>query len=301
MNFDISTYDVVFLSYDEPNADTNYEQARKFIHNLQRVHGVKGSDTAHKACANLAKTDRLVIIDGDNYLIENPLNQRIEIENITDSKSVVLSWPSCNIINGLIYGNGSIKCWDKQQLLDNKTHENSDLDDDRNQIDFCWGLNYYAIDKHYSYVHNNKTKLQAFRAGFREGVKLSLEQGKREFNLRKLSRNNLHRLTTWMSVGDHVENGIWAILGAWHAVDLVYNLDWDITNVRNFDYLNNYFYENVNHIHHDEVLNQVEKIKLNLPEYFNNISILSPDISSNAALNQVNPKRQLSTVKVYEI
>jgi hypothetical protein len=124
MNFDISTYDVVFLSYDEPNADTNYEQARKFIHNLQRVHGVKGSDTAHKACANLAKTDRLVIIDGDNYLIENPLNQRIEIENITDSKSVVLSWPSCNIINGLIYGNGSIKCWDKQQLLDNKTHEN---------------------------------------------------------------------------------------------------------------------------------------------------------------------------------
>jgi hypothetical protein len=49
------------------------------------------------------------------------------------------------------------------------------------------------------------------------------------------------------------------------------------------------------------ILNQVEKIKLNLPEYFKNISILSPDISSNAALNQVNPKRQLSNVKVYEI
>ena len=32
----------------------------------KRVHGVEGSDAAHKACANLSETDRFITVDGDN-------------------------------------------------------------------------------------------------------------------------------------------------------------------------------------------------------------------------------------------
>ena len=57
----ITDCDVVFLSYDEPNADQNYNQLLSFIPWAERVHGVKGSDAAHKACAKLATTERLML------------------------------------------------------------------------------------------------------------------------------------------------------------------------------------------------------------------------------------------------
>ena len=48
-----NVYDVVFLSYDEPNAEENYQHLLSIRPKAKRVHGVKGSDAAHKACAEL--------------------------------------------------------------------------------------------------------------------------------------------------------------------------------------------------------------------------------------------------------
>ena len=36
----------------------------------KRVHGVKGSDAAHKACAELSDTDHFITVDGDNIIDE---------------------------------------------------------------------------------------------------------------------------------------------------------------------------------------------------------------------------------------
>ena len=46
-------FDVVFLSYDEPNADLHYADLCNKVPWAKRVHGVKGSDAAHKAAAEL--------------------------------------------------------------------------------------------------------------------------------------------------------------------------------------------------------------------------------------------------------
>jgi hypothetical protein len=63
----------------------------------------------------------------------------------------------------------------------------------------------------------NTSPNQAFTAGYREGVKMSLDQGSSinpaEF-MSKMYRPNLKCLTTWMSVGADVENGKYAMLGA---------------------------------------------------------------------------------------
>ena len=48
-------YVVIFLSYDEPNADQNFMVSQPIVGNLLRVHGIKGFDSAHKACAALAR------------------------------------------------------------------------------------------------------------------------------------------------------------------------------------------------------------------------------------------------------
>ena len=49
-----------YLSYDEPNAEENYADLLAKVPWAKRVHGIKGSDAAHKACAKLSETDRFV-------------------------------------------------------------------------------------------------------------------------------------------------------------------------------------------------------------------------------------------------
>ena len=52
--------DIIYLSYDEPNAEQNYADLCKKVPWAKRVHGVEGSDAAHKACARLSETDRFI-------------------------------------------------------------------------------------------------------------------------------------------------------------------------------------------------------------------------------------------------
>jgi len=58
-------FDVVFLSYDEPNADLHYADLCNKVPWAKRVHGVKGSDHAHKAAAEKSETEWFVTVDAD--------------------------------------------------------------------------------------------------------------------------------------------------------------------------------------------------------------------------------------------
>jgi len=64
--FKVIDNDIIYLSYDEPNAEKNYNDLLQKIPWAKRVHGVKGSDSAHKACAELSETERFITVDGDN-------------------------------------------------------------------------------------------------------------------------------------------------------------------------------------------------------------------------------------------
>ena len=37
----------------------------------------------------------------------------------------VISWAGKNEVNGLVYGNGGIKCWPKDVVMNMRTHENA--------------------------------------------------------------------------------------------------------------------------------------------------------------------------------
>ena len=298
----IADCDVVFLSYDEPNADQNYDQLLTFIPWAERVHGVKGSDAAHKACANLATTERVIIIDGDNYMVRDGfLNQTVEIlDDTIDLNNSVISWPSKNIINGLVYGNGGIKCWSKKTLLNMKTHEFADVDNLRAQIDFCWDINYIPLDEVYTEIHNNYTPFQAWRAGFREGVKMSLDQGLKVENLSTLPRGNLKRLLVWTMVGSDAECGNWATLGARQGCYMTQFTDWNYVGVRDFDYLEKFWNENVAGFTLSEVYNEcirtgnVIKTQISIGEP------LSPDQSKFFKMFDSNTKRQSELIIINE-
>jgi hypothetical protein len=239
--FRVTDYDIIYLSYDEPNAEKNYADLCSKIPWAKRVHGVKGSDAAHKACAELSETDRFITVDGDNIVREDFLNQEIDFDEHEDLTSCVISWAGYNQINGLMYGNGGIKCWPKEFVLKMKTHENADPNNAHAQVDFCWDVQYIQQNSCFSDVYNNATPWQAWRAGFREGVKMALDRGikvtKEEFN--NLHWKNLHRLYIWLMVGADAENGLWAIYGARQGLYMTMCTDWDYVQVRDFEYLNN--------------------------------------------------------------
>tara|TARA_B100000780_G_C21118709_1_gene452917 strand:- start:251 stop:1174 length:924 start_codon:yes stop_codon:yes gene_type:complete len=241
--FKVTDYDIIYLSYDEPNAEKNYADLCKKVPWAKRVHGVEGSDAAHKACAKLSETDRFITVDADNIVNEKFINQEINFDEHEDLQHSVISWAGYNAVNGLMYGNGGLKCWPKKFVLGMKTHENADANNVHAQVDFCWDINYIQMNSCFSTVYNNHTAQQAWRAGFREGVKMALDRGMRvnKEEFAKLHWKNLHRLYVWLTVGTDAKNGLWAIYGAREGLYKTMATDWDFVNVRDFTYLNNYW------------------------------------------------------------
>ena len=241
----IIDYDIIYLSYDEPNAEKNYADLLTKVPWAKRVHGVEGSDAAHKACAELSETDRFITVDGDNIIRSDFLQQEVIIDDNSELATSVISWCGKNAINGLLYGNGGLKCWPKQHVLDMRTHENAEEGNIAAQVDFCWDLKYIQQNSCYSDVYNNATPQQAWRAGFREGVKMSLDRGAKPSveDFLKGHWKNLHRLWIWLMIGSDIENGLWAIYGAREGLVKTMLTDWDYVNVRDFEYLNNLWKE----------------------------------------------------------
>lgn len=260
----LTELDIIFLSYDEPNADLNYADLCSKVPWAKRIHGVKGSDAAHKAAAELSETEWFVSVDADNIVDPNFFDLELEF----NAKEIqVYSWLGKNLINGLTYGNGGLKIWNKQFVLDMKTHESAE--DPRANVDFCWEAGYKQYKQIYSEVVINKTILQAWRAGFREGVKMTLNDGLKvdpEKINEKIWWHNLHRLKIWSTVGSHVDNGRFAILGARQGTYMTNCTDWDFVKVRDFDYLNDLYGDIVEPISNvdDEILELGEKLKYGL-------------------------------------
>ncbi len=239
----INEFDIVYISFDEPNADNNYADLIDKCPWAKRSHGVFGSDAAHKAAANLAETDRFITIDADNIVDPDFFNVEIDMSRIRDMD--VISWAGKNEVNGLVYGNGGIKCWPKTVVMNMRTHEAAPSNDSRAQVDFCWNIHYVQMNNVYCQVMNNGSPLQAWRAGFREGVKMGLSDGDviSPEDLHKIHDKNFKRLLTWMSVGEDVVNGLWAVYGARLGCHMtnVTREDWDWKNVRDFRWLTNFF------------------------------------------------------------
>ena len=254
--FKVYDYDIIYLSYDEPNAEENYYDLKQKIPWAKRIHGVEGSDAAHKACAELATTERFITIDGDNKINGKFISEVLHFADDVDLSKCVISWSGYNMINGLTYGNGGIKCWPTDLVKTMRTHENADPNNAQAQVDFCWDLQYLQVDKIYSYVYNNATPQQAWRAGFREGVKMSLLEGlpanPNQFT-DQVPRKNLDRLRIWCNIGEDVVNGKWAIYGAREGCYKTNCTDWDHVNVRDFEYLNKLWKEEYSKIDQDKL------------------------------------------------
>jgi len=238
MRIDIADLDCIYLSYDEPQKEEFWVRIRNMVPWAKRVDGVKGSDAAHKAAAAASDTERFILIDGDNIPDERFFNLTLEFTDHTWEQAV-FRWRARNHVNGLMYGNGGLSSWTRTFVSKMKTHENTDGRDET-QVEFCFDPLYWAMHDCYSTTYPNGSPKHAWRAGFREGVKMCLNKGTRptvaEFRDR-VHKRNLDNLTVWHNVGDDVEHGIWSIMGARMGTHMTMLSDWDHREVQWFDAL----------------------------------------------------------------
>lgn len=213
---------VVFISFDEPAAEENFETLRRVVPEARRVHGVLGFDAAHNRAGDIAETPHVVTVDGDNVVRDAGFFAR-PVELVGEDHVSVVSFSARIRHNGLAYGNGGLKIWPRSLLRTLRTHERAAGID--HPVDFVWRIPYVAAQGVPTETVVTAAPFQAYRAGFREGYRLAMTGGvlprdahpdaaPGEALARHVTRGNLERIRIWCAVGRDAEHGDWAMLGA---------------------------------------------------------------------------------------
>ena len=304
----VNELDIFYISYDEPNCEKHWADLLNKVPWAKRVHGVKGFDAAHKACAMQSETERFITVDGDNVVMDDFFEQTLDFPSTDrDGHSIsesIFSWNAKNLLNGLVYGNGGLKCWPTEYTKTIQTHESSD---DEEGMEFCWKLNYIQLNDIYSEIHQTASPFQAFRSGFREGVKMSLDQGKRvnpdKFKER-IWYGNYNRLQTWCNIGSDVENGLWAIYGArLGAHNAILDLDFVTNQIADYEWFKTYFVEQQNLLEGKDLYEEACTLGRTLNEKVNSMMLFDPDENVSRFFKQTytNPRRWGSMVSEKQI
>ena len=196
--FEYPKVDIVFISYDEDNADKHYEMLKSRFPTALRSHGVKGIYKAHMAAAKLASTNLFYVVDADAII--DPDFDFSYYPNGYDINSVHV-WYSRNPVNDLIYGYGGVKLFPRQLLLDYTG----------SPIDFTTSVsNSFKVMPIVSNITAfNTDPFSAWRSGFRECTKLASKLIPNHDNT-----ETEERLAVWCTKGSDREFGEFAIMGA---------------------------------------------------------------------------------------
>jgi hypothetical protein len=234
---DIADLDCIYLTYDEPQREEFWVKIKNMVPWAKRVDGVQGSDAAHKAAAQASDTARFILIDGDNLPDPAFFNQTLVFPS-KEYENAVFRWRARNHINGLMYGNGGLSSWTKDFVMNMKTHEATDGRSET-EVEFCFDPLYWPMHDCWSTTYPNGSAFHAWRAGFREGVKMCLQRGSKptmqEFKNQVL--RNLDHLTIWHNVGSDAEHGEWAMAGARQGTYMTMLTNWDYRQVQDFNEL----------------------------------------------------------------
>jgi hypothetical protein len=191
-------YDIVFISYNESNADENYEVLLKRFPRSKRIHGVKGIHQAHIEAAKLVESGMFWVVDGD-AAIEETFNFDYEVSRY--ELDIVHVWKSRNPINDLIYGYGGVKLLPK----------NLTLSMDVNSADMTTSISkrFKPMPDVSNLTSFDTDPFNTWKSAFRECVKLSSKTISGQ-----LDKETEERLDIWCSIGKDKKFGNYAIDGA---------------------------------------------------------------------------------------
>jgi len=190
-------FDIIFISYDEPNADENWKLLREIAPHAKRVHGIKGIAQAHISAAKEVSTSHFFTVDGDNAVRDDFDWEKIIDFQKNDRRIHV--WQCINAVNNLTYGYGGVKLWPTDHIENVQKYA----------TDFTTSVATHGFKLHSdvaSVTHFNTTPFNAWKSGFREAAKLASGN--------MTDERSLSRLMVWMSIGSDAEHGHACIFGA---------------------------------------------------------------------------------------
>ena len=182
-------YDIIFISYNESNADENFARLKERFPLAKRVNGVTGIHQAHIAAAKKALTKMFWVVDGDAVILDSFKFDHIVSDYDLD---VVHVWRSRNPVNGLEYGYGGVKLLPKKLTMTMNTES----------VDMTMSISskFKAIEEVSNITAFNTDPFSSWRSAFRECCKLASID----------DPEAILRLSRWCVVG----SDLYAIAGA---------------------------------------------------------------------------------------
>lgn len=196
--YNFPEFDIIFLSFDESNADEHYDNLLSRFPRAKRVHGIKGIYNAHRHAAEIATTSMFYVVDADAEIL--PEFDFSYNPHSLDMESVHV-WHSRNPVNNLEYGYGGVKLFPRQMLLDYCG----------NPVDFTTSVSksLKVMEQVSNMTRFNTDPFSAWRSGFRECAKLASKIIHKQDNT-----ETEHRLKVWCNIGEDSEFGDFTIMGA---------------------------------------------------------------------------------------
>jgi hypothetical protein len=191
-------YDIIFISYNEPQADENFARLKARFPYAQKVSGIKGIHQAHIAAARKAFTKMFWVVDADAQVLDtfnfDHVVSNYDLENVH-------VWRSRNPINDLEYGYGGVK------LLPKSLTQNMDV----SKPDMTTSIStlFKAMPEVSNITAFNVDAFNTWKSAFRECVKLASKIIDRQDDV-----DTNYRLNVWCTRGLDRPFGREAIEGA---------------------------------------------------------------------------------------
>lgn len=218
-------YDIVFISYNEPNADENYAALCERFPRAKRIHGVKGIHQAHIEAAKICDTDMFWIVDGDAIIVDE-FNFDYQVPKW--QRDHVFVWRSQNPINDMVYGYGGIKLFPKKETIN--------MDTSKPDMTTSISSKFNAVKDIANITAFNTDPFNTWKSAFRECAKLSSKVIDRQ-----KSDETDERLKIWTTVGNDRLYGKYALAGANAGMEFGKSNNTDLTQINDFDWLKEKF------------------------------------------------------------
>ena len=191
-------YDIIFISYNEPQADENFSRLKARFPYAQRVQGITGIHQAHIAAAKKAFTKMFWVVDADAQILDTFNFDHVVSEYDLENVHV---WRSMNPINDLEYGYGGVK------LLPKSLTQNMDI----SKPDMTTSISslFKAMPEISNITAFNVDAFNTWKSAFRECVKLASKTIDRQDDA-----DTNYRLNVWCTRGIDRQFGRDAIEGA---------------------------------------------------------------------------------------
>ena len=231
-------FDVIFMSYNEKDADKHYELLKKRVPNAKRVNGVKGILNAYNACREIAETPYYFIVEGDSMICRD-FDFKLPTEWLQSIASLdpgelnydyvkarhCITWNSINPINGEIKNHSPIGLafksdnpynWKSDTNFNIPHYYNNDISNEISSKSIeadSFKVQGIPCNTIASIDFFNSSPYDAWKTGFRIGNKLTF----RLLNL-NLNLKEEERLNHWATVGYEQKNGKYCIEGVTYGI-----------------------------------------------------------------------------------